>query len=49
MKSFAYRLLSAPKFFHISLKRYTLTVRDLIQSFAVKDLLGKCSKGELFV
>ena len=49
MSSFAYRLLFAPKFFHIFLKLYTHTVKDLIQPFAVKNSLGKCSKGELFV
>ena len=35
--------------FYIYLKCYTVTGRDLIQSFAVNDLLGKCSRGELFV
>ena len=49
MKSFAYRVLSALKYFHIYLKCYTVTGRDLIQAFAVNDLLGKCSRGELFV
>lgn len=46
---FAYRQLSALKFFHISLKRYTVTGRDLIQSFAMNDSLGKCLRGERFV
>ena len=49
MKFFAYRQLSALKFFNISLKRYTVTGRDLIQSFAMNDSLGKCLRGERFV
>ena len=40
---------STLKFFHISLKRYTVTGRDLIQSFAMNDSLGKCLRGERFV